>query len=122
MRIKLDENLSRHLKPRLSDLGHDVTTTADERLLSQPDPIVAAAARAEGRILFTLDIEFADLRKYLPGTHPGIILFRPSALGPLTVNRFVEDFVRTTDLESLVGCVVVVEPMKVRIRRPPTAS
>jgi predicted nuclease of predicted toxin-antitoxin system len=79
MKIKLDENLSRHLKPRLSGLGHDVTTTADERLLSQPDPVVAAAARVENCIVFTLDIEFADLRKYLPGTHPGIILFRPSA-------------------------------------------
>ena len=120
MKLKLDENLSRHLKPRLVDLGYDVATTADEQLLSQPDTVVAAAARAEGRMLLTLDIEFADLRKYRPGTHPGIILFRPSSVGPLTVNRLVEDFVRTTDLRALSGCVVVVESTRVRIRRPST--
>lgn len=118
MKLKLDENLSRHLKPRLVDLGYDVATTADEQLLSQPDTVVAAAARAEGRVLLTLDIEFADLRKYRPGTHPGIILFRPSSVGPLIVNRLVEDFVRTTNLKALSGCVVVVESTRVRIRRP----
>ena len=30
MRLKLDENLSRHLKPILVAVGHDVLTTADE--------------------------------------------------------------------------------------------
>ena len=122
MKLKLDENLSRHLKTRLNDLGHDVSTTADENLLSQPDTVVAAAAYAEGRILLTLDIEFADLRKYQPGTHPGIVLFRPSSFGPLTVNRYVENFVRDTDLEKLQGCVVVVDSTKVRIRRPASES
>ena len=122
MKLKLDENLSRHLKTRLNDLGHDVSTTADENLLSQPDTVVAAAAYAEGRILLTLDIEFADLRKYQPGTHPGIVLVRPSSFVPLTVNRYVENFVRDTDLEKLQGCVVVVDSTKVRIRRPASES
>jgi hypothetical protein len=38
MKLKLDENLSRHLKPVLIGLGHDVLTAADENLLS-PAPI-----------------------------------------------------------------------------------
>ena len=37
MKLKLDENLSRHLKPILIELGHDVLTAADENLLSRPD-------------------------------------------------------------------------------------
>ena len=94
MKLKLDENLSRHLKPALTVLGHDTSTAADEGLLSRPDVEVAAGAAKEGRILLTLDVEFADLRKYPPGSHPGIILFRPMSLGPLSVNRFVESFVR----------------------------
>jgi len=63
MRLKLDENLSRHLKPALIRLGHDVLTTADEGLLSHSDSEVAACAAREGRMLLSLDIEFADLRK-----------------------------------------------------------
>ncbi len=119
MRLKLDENLSRHLKESLRAFSKDVTTAAEEGLLSQPDPIVAEAARAERRILITLDLEFADLRKYPPGTHPGIILFRPQTFGPLAVNRLVATFLRDTDLQHLAGCVVIVEPSRVRVRRPP---
>lgn len=89
MKLKLDENLSRHLKPLLAAEGHDVCTAEDEGLLSQPDPIIAKAASREERLLFTLDLEFGDLRKYPPGSHPGVVLFRPQTLGPLSVNRFV---------------------------------
>jgi predicted nuclease of predicted toxin-antitoxin system len=118
MKLKLDENLSRHLRPALIALGHDVLTAADENLLSRPDVEVAGSAAREGRMLLTLDVEFADLRKYPPGSHPGIVLFRPVSLGPLSVNRFVERFVRSTDISQLHGCVAVVEPHSVRVRQP----
>lgn len=119
MRLELDENLSRHLRDRLRALDHDVKSAADEGLLTQPDLVIAAAANTEERMLLTLDLEFGDLRKYPPGAHPGIILFRPHTLGPLAVNRFVEEFVRDGDLQVLAGCVVIVEPSRVRVRRPP---
>ena len=118
MKLKLDENLSHHLKPTLASLGHDVMTVADEGLLSQPDTAVAEAANSESRILLTLDIEFADLRKYAPGTHPGIVLSRPRSLGALTVKESVEAFVRHTDMTALTGCVVVVDASHVRVRQP----
>ena len=118
MKLKLDENLSRHLKAVLEKYHYDVTTAAEEGLLSKPDTIVAEAAGKEGRILLTLDVEFADLRKYPPGRHPGIILFRPRSFGPLFVNRFIEDFFQTTNLQGLAGCVIVVDPQKIRIRKP----
>lgn len=119
MKLKLDENISRHLKPKLKLLGHDVLTAADEGLLSQPDTTIAKTANEEGRVLLTLDVEFADLRKYPPGQHPGIILFRFKSLGPMSVNRLIEAFVRETDLGSLAGCIVIAEERKVRVRRPP---
>lgn len=118
MKLKLDENLSRHLKPLLIARGHDTLTAADENLLSQPDTEIARAAAAEQRILLTLDVQFADLRRHPPGSHPGIVLFRPSSLGPLSVNAFIADFVATADLRSLAGCVAIVEPGRVRVRRP----
>jgi predicted nuclease of predicted toxin-antitoxin system len=117
MKFKLDENISRHLKVSLNKLDHDVLTVADQGLLSNPDTLIADAAKNEGRILITLDVEFADLRKYPPGSHPGIILFRPKSFGPLAVNRFIEEFFQNTDIEDLRNCVVVVEPSKVRVRR-----
>jgi len=70
-------------------------------------------------MLFTLDVKFADIREYPPGDHPGLVLFRPARLGPLTVNRVIEAFVHNTDLEQLAKCVVVAEPLQIRVRRPP---
>jgi predicted nuclease of predicted toxin-antitoxin system len=122
VKVKLDENLSRHLKPVLSQMGHDAVTAADEGLLSQPDSEIAAAARAEDRILLTLDIEFADLRKHRPGSHPGIIVFRPTSYGPTAVNAFIADFVRSVDLSRLASCVVVVDAQRVRVRAPEQGS
>jgi predicted nuclease of predicted toxin-antitoxin system len=118
MKLKLDENLSRHLKPALAALGNDVLTAADEGPLSHPDADIAAAAKHEERMLLTLDVEFADLRKYPPGSHPGIILFRPSSLGPQSVNSLVTHFVGSTDLSDLSQCIAVVDANSVRVRAP----
>ena len=119
MKLKLDENLSQHLKHTLAEFQHDVLTAADHGLLSKPDMVIGEAVKREGRVLLTSDLEFADLRKYPPGHHPGIILFRPRSFGPLAVNHFVEQFVRNTNLERLAGCVAVVEPSRIRVRWPP---
>ncbi len=69
-------------------------------------------------MLLTLDVEFADLRKYPPGSHPGIILFRLPSLSPLSVNAFIANFIRRTNLTGLTACVSVVDPIHVRIRYP----
>jgi predicted nuclease of predicted toxin-antitoxin system len=122
MKLKLDENLSRHLKRSLSALHHDVSTAGEEGLLSKPDSVVAAAAKSADRVLVTLDVEFGNLAKYPPGKHPGIIFFRPKSLGPLTVNNFIEELFRQTELESLKGCLVVVDPNRTRVRWPEKAS
>ena len=62
LRFKLDENLSRYLRRDIEALGHDVDTAADESLIGKPDDDVARAAKDAGRILLTLDLDFADLR------------------------------------------------------------
>jgi hypothetical protein len=60
----------------------DRVTAADEDLLLRPDTEVARAEATENRILPTLDVGFADLRKYPPGSHSGSIPLRLLSLGP----------------------------------------
>ena len=122
MRLKLDENISRHLKPTLISLGHDVDTVEDEHLLGESDEQVARAANQNARMLFTLDVGFAYIRKHPPGAHPGIVLFRPPEPGALGTSNFIEAHVRLIDLRQLHGCIAVVEPGRVRIRRLSTQS
>jgi predicted nuclease of predicted toxin-antitoxin system len=117
MRIKLDENLSRYLKEDLAALGHNADTAAEENLLGRSDIEVGAAANVQSMMVFSLDLDFADLRKFAPGTHAGVIVFRPHSMGPKSVNAFVRNFVENTRLEELQGAVVIVEPGRIRVRR-----
>ena len=45
MKLKLDENLPRDLRATLRRLENDVSTVAEEGLLSQPDPVIGARGR-----------------------------------------------------------------------------
>jgi len=55
MKIKLDQNLSIHLREVLAALDHDVDTVFDEGLSGVSDVSVLKAANSQKRILFTLD-------------------------------------------------------------------
>jgi uncharacterized protein DUF5615 len=50
VRIKLDENVPLRLATTLEERGHQVDTVQQEGLTGHPDPDVAAAASAVGRI------------------------------------------------------------------------
>ena len=104
----------------MESYGHDVATVADENLLSSTDEIISRIAIEENRILLTLDVEFADLRKHPPGFHPGIIVFRPYSFAPDSVNEFITNFIRTADFQKLSACVVIVDSTRIRVRRPET--
>jgi Domain of unknown function (DUF5615)/Regulator of chromosome condensation (RCC1) repeat len=69
--LKLDENIPQSAAMRLAALGYDVDTVLDERLGGRSDEDVWAAAQAEGRLLVTHDLDFADARKFEPGKHAG---------------------------------------------------
>jgi len=118
VKLKLDENLPHDLATALRGDGHDVHTVVDEQLAGESDPVVVAAATDEGRILLTLDRGVGDLRRYPPGSHAGILILRPVAQDPESILGLIQRLVRTHPLDELRGCVVIVEPRKVRIRRP----
>jgi len=118
VKIKLDHGISHDLRITLAELGHDVDTALAEGLSSADDITIAGAARNANRMLFVLDHWFADIRDNPPGDHPGIIRFRLPVHSPGLVKSFVEQFAHDHNLDDMVGCVVVVEPGRVRIRRP----
>jgi predicted nuclease of predicted toxin-antitoxin system len=56
VRFKLDENLPRAARTRLTERGWDVQDVHEERLVGADDATVQAACEREQRILVTLDI------------------------------------------------------------------
>jgi predicted nuclease of predicted toxin-antitoxin system len=62
LHFKVDENVPVDAVPLLAAAGYDCHTVYDERLAGALDPDLAAACRAEGRVLVTLDVDFSDVR------------------------------------------------------------
>ncbi len=78
MRAKLDENLPIEAAELLHAAGWECDTVHDEGLAGGDDPNVAAACRADARVLFTLDLDFGDIRAYPPSEYVGIVVLRPT--------------------------------------------
>ena len=118
MKIKLDENLPAQLENSLSALGHDVQTVPEEGLAGHVDADIWSAANSEQRFLLTQDLDFSNVKAFVPGTHAGILLIRMRAPGRLALVKTVTRVFETENVESWSGCFVVLTERKLRIRRP----
>lgn len=116
MKIKIDENLPTRLVELLGKQGHDVHTVLGEGLTGSPDETIWRAACGEGRFLITQDLDFADTRRFAPGTHPGVLLVRLREPG---ANALVDAIGGIAgELEGWRRCFVVLTEHKVRVKRP----
>ena len=117
MHIKLDENLGRAHAAFLVGQGHQVERTFEEGLSGEADRIVWERVCAEDRFFITLDTDFSDVRHFLPGTHPGILLLRPRSRSRDAALNLLRRIVEVHPLETLRGCLVVAREAHTRIRR-----
>ena len=116
--IKVDEDLSPAVAQVFGRVGHDASTVPGQRWSGCQDDVLLARVRAEGRWLVTADRGFADVRRYPPGSHAGILVFQTAIESRRRYLALAEAAAQTLDLEQLSGCLVVVTPSRVRIRRP----
>ncbi len=81
MLVKLDENMARAHQELLVNAGYLADRVTDQGLSGAADPIVWQRVVDEGRFFITLDLDFSDVRRFPPGSHPGILLLRPRSSG-----------------------------------------
>jgi predicted nuclease of predicted toxin-antitoxin system len=118
MRIKLDENLPLSLKAVLTSLAHDVHTVADENLTGKDDRTIWGATQRDERILITQDLDFSDLRLFVPGKHYGTLLVRLRSPDLENLRQRISEIFRKEDVSSWKGCFIVATERKIRILRP----
>lgn len=118
MKIKLDENLSKAHAEFLQQAGYDCDRVTDEKLSGADDETVWREVCQEERFFITLDLDFADIRQFPPGTHPGILLLRPNSSSSRAVLGLLKRIVKEYSLFDWQGCFVVANERQVRIRRP----
>lgn len=117
--IKLDENLGEIHAEHLRRAGYAVDRVYDEGLSGATDEQVWQRACSEGRLFITLDLDFSDVRRFPPGTHPGILLLRVRTRGRQAVLDVLSRVVIECKLDTLVGCLAVADENQTRVRRPP---
>lgn len=109
----VDESLPRAVTRALAAAGQDVVDVRDVGLRGSSDDQVFSRAQAEGRVLVSADLDFANALRFPPATHAGIVVTRLSDLASTAAAAILAAAI--ADLgESLAGAIVIVEPTRVR--------
>ena len=120
--VKVDEILGQSHVERLRDAGYDPDRVHDQGLSGASDETVWQRVCEERRFFITLDLDFSDVRRFPPGTHPGILLLRPRTASHNTVMEVLDRVLRERSLDLLRGCLTVASESYTRIRRPSTSD
>ena len=116
MRAKIDENMPVDAVRLLVGAGWDASTVYDEHLVGAADRRVIEACQREGRVLFSLDLDFADIRSYPPEDWSGIVVLRPGEPDRDSVLALLATALPAFAIEPVRQRLWIVEPNRIRIR------
>jgi predicted nuclease of predicted toxin-antitoxin system len=116
MRAKLDENMPNEAIEVLVGAGWACDTVRDEGLGGADDTEVGKACRVEGRVLFTLDLDFADIGAYPLTDYVGIVVLRPPVPSRRLVLHMLARVLPVLASQWAEHQLWIVEPDRVRIR------
>jgi predicted nuclease of predicted toxin-antitoxin system len=116
VKFKTDENLPVEAAATLRQFGFDAETVWDENLSGADDRVIAARVRSEGRVLLTLDLDFANISAYPPDQHAGIIVLRLNTQDKSTVVSYVRRIAAALARRSPVGELWIVQKDRIRFR------
>lgn len=116
MNFKVDENLPQEIASILTEAGHDALTAADQGLGGASDRALWTHCLLEHRSLLTLDLDFSDIRVYLPEARYGIIVFRTPSQDKHRLITLARQVIPMLALEPLHDRLWIVEEGRVRVR------
>ena len=116
MRAKLDENMPVEAAELLRGANWNCDTVRDEGLAGADDSSVGAACRADGRVLFTLNLDFSDIRAYPPNDYVGIVVLRPAEPSRRVVLQMLVRVLPVLATRWADHQLWIVEPDRVRVR------
>ncbi len=115
-RFKVDENCPREFAEILSAAGHDAEYALDESLGGKPDSKLAEAALSESHAIVTLDLDFADVRRFPPSEYPGVIVLRPASQSRSRLIQILSGVLEVLATEQLANRLWIVDESGVRVR------
>lgn len=116
IRFKTDENIHPEVSVLLRRIGHDAVTVWDQGLRGASDERIIAACYEEGRVLVTIDMDFADARAVSSPKAAGIIVLRLARQDRRSVVHAIERVMPVLESEPVFQHLWVVDEYRVRIR------
>ncbi|MEO0529601.1 MAG: DUF5615 family PIN-like protein [Planctomycetota bacterium] len=114
--FKIGENLPAEAAALLRKAGHYAVTVLDQTMGGVPDATVSKVCVAEQRAILTLDLDFSDIRAYLPSDFFGIVVLRLAQQDKQNVLAVLERLLPSLASEPLVGKLWTVDESQIRIR------
>lgn len=116
MKFKVDENLPLECASCLRDAGYDAEKAASERLSGANDAQLFERCQAESRVLITLDLDFANVYAYPPGSCAGIVVLRPRVQDTQTILYLLKRLIPVMAKKAPQRQLGIVEPDRIRYR------
>lgn len=116
MRFLADMGISMLTVAWLRQQGHDAIHLREESLHRSPDEDVLAKARAEERILLTMDLDFGYLIAVSGEQLPSVILFRLADERSEVVNERLADILTQCKSDLEAGAIISVSEVAIRVR------
>ena len=116
MKFKIDENLPAECALIFRDAGFEAATVADQKLSGADDSVLFERCRSESRVLVTLDLDFANVQAYPPGSHSGIVVVRSNSQDKTTLISILKRTLPVLIRRSPEHQLWIVEPDRIRYR------
>ncbi len=116
MKFKIDENLPAECALIFRQAGFEAATAAEQDLSGADDSVLFERCRAERRVLVTLDMDFANVRAYPPGSHSGIVVVRSNSQDKPTLISILKRVLPVLTRRSPEHQLWIVEPDRIRYR------
>ena len=119
MKLLLDQGLPLSAAALLRDQGIDTLHVGEVGMSEAEDSDIIQKARAEARIVATLDADFHTLLALDAAIAPSVIRIRIERLRAQALTDLLLMIMAECEEELAQGSAVTVEPSRIRIRRLP---
>jgi predicted nuclease of predicted toxin-antitoxin system len=119
MHLLLDQGLPRSAAEILRQTGIDAIHVGEVGDSTAQDAQILRRGQREGRVVVTLDADFHALLAQSGASSPSVIRIRIEGLKAQALAMLLQTVLTQCHEDLEVGCVVTVQPGRIRIRRLP---
>lgn len=119
MKFLADMGISQRTVEWLRNKDHDIVHLREQGLQKLADEAILVKAKAEGRIILTMDLDFTNLLAWNKESMPSVIIFRLGNENYDKINEQLENVLSQCQNELLTGAIISVNDDTFRVRRLP---